>query len=532
MVTTMKNTRYLILAAALLAAVCGCEKRLDTAPTDSVGSEQIFQSAESALAAVNGIYRCMYMADWGTAWNAENGGIMAYILASDLMGEDHIQNKAGSGWFYYDYSYGISSDYTYSYGRQGQCWNFFYTLISNANNIIANEGKIQDDHELADYVVGQAFAIRAYCYLWLVQNYQQCDPSLPGVPLYTESTTINSKGKGRGTVQDVYNLINADLDEALARLGGASGAVQLQAAQQQPQAQPVVQQHPSHIDYYVAQGIKARALLVQKDYQGAQAAAMIAMERPGLQILPFAETVKINDVSKKNVMWGLAIQSDQALGSNGVYAHIDADANTTYANGAQFLISSWLYSQIPSTDARLAWWTAPLPEGEWVEKSSKKSYVQVKMVFKEASLGTGDYILMRVEEMALIVAEAACHLGDYQTAREYVAMVSSMRDANWQEHLAAMSNGSDYNSNTVSTVNNLMDYILLQRRIELWGEVSRMHDLQRLGLGVDRTYSYPDNNHSSQKKYPAGDKRFIYAIPLNEFDGNTALNPVTDQNPL
>ena len=77
-----------------------------------------------------------------------------------------------------------------------------------------------------------------------------------------------------------------------------------------------------------------------------------------------------------------------------------------------------------------------------------------------------------------------------------------------------------------------MDYILLQRRIELWGEVSRMHDLQRLGLGMDRTYSYPDNNHSSQKKYPAADKHFIYAIPLSEFDGNTALDPVADQNPL
>ncbi|MBR4882311.1 MAG: RagB/SusD family nutrient uptake outer membrane protein, partial [Bacteroidales bacterium] len=296
----MKKIRYLILWAALLATVCGCEKRLNTSPTDSVGSEQIFQSAESALAAVNGIYRCMYMSDWGTTWKAENGGIMAYTLASDLMGEDHIQNKAGSGWFYYDYAYGISSDYTYAYGRQGQCWNFFYTLISNANNIIANEGKIQDNPSLANYVVGQAFAIRAWCYLWLVQNYQQCDMSLPGVPLYTEPTTIESKGKGRGTVQDVYNLINADLDEALARLGGASGA-----AQQQPQAQqPLVQQHPSHIDYYVAQGIKARALLVQKDYQGAQAAAMAAMEKPGVQILPFAETAKVNDVSKRNVMWG------------------------------------------------------------------------------------------------------------------------------------------------------------------------------------------------------------------------------------
>lgn len=505
------------MSIAVLAVVSSCEDQLNTAPTASVGSEEIFKSANSALAAINGIYRCMYVDGWGAAWEAENGGIMAYILASDLMGEDHIQNKKGSGWFYYDYTFGISSDYTYSYGRQGQCWNFFYTLISNANNIIANEQKIQDDPSLANYVVGQAYAMRAYCYLWLIQNFQQCNPELPGVPVYTEPTTIESVGKGRGTVQDVYNRINDDLDEAIGRLSETN----------------VAQQHPSHIDVYVAQGIKARALMVQKDYPGALTAAKEALKKKGAAILPFSETTKVNDVAKKNVMWGLAIQSDQSLSSNGVYAHIDADANTTYSNGAQFLISSWLYEQIPATDARKAWWTAPLAEEDWVEKTSKKSYVQVKMVHKDASLGTGDYILMRMEEMALIAAEAACHEKDYTTAREYVAMVTSQRDSEYEQNLADIEDGFDVNSNTVSTINNLMDYILLQRRIELWGEVSRMHDLQRLGLGVDRSYTYPENNHTATKtKYAAGHKKFIYAIPLSEFDGNTALDPVEDQNPL
>lgn len=512
----MKKLIYLLLSIAVLSVGNSCEDQLNTAPTASVGSEQIFQSAESALTAINGIYRAMYVAEWGGAWQHENGGIMAYILASDLMGEDHIQNKSGSGWFYYDYTYGISSDYTYSYGRQGQCWNFFYTLISNANNIIANEEKIQDDPDKAKYVVGQAYAMRAYCYMWLVQNFQQSDPTLPGVPVYTEPTTIESKGKGRGTVQDVYDRINEDLESAIERLGATS----------------VEQQHPSHVDVYVAQGFKARALLMQKDYAGALVAAKAALEKPGAAILPFSETNKVNDVAKKNVMWGLAIQSDQSISNAGVYAHIDADGGGTYSNGAQFLISSWLYAQIPDTDARKAWWTAPLPQSEWVNGTSKKSYVQVKMVYKDASLGTGDYILMRMEEMALIAAEAACHQKDYTAAREYVAMVTSQRDSEYEENLNAVPDGFDYNTNTCSTINNLMDYILLQRRIELWGEVSRIHDLKRLGLGVDRTYTYPENNHVSKVNYAAGHKRLIYAIPLSEFDGNTALDPVDDQNPL
>ena len=139
---------------------------------------------------------------------------------------------------------------------------------------------------------------------------------------------------------------------------------------------------------------------------------------------------------------------------------------------------------------------------------------------------------MRVEEMALTAAEAACHLKDYTNARKYVAMVTSQRDTDYQANLDAVQDGYDYNTETSSTVNNLIDYILLQRRIELWGEVSRMHDLQRLGLGVNRDYSDTRNNHGSGGTYPAGYKRFIYAIPQGEFDGNDALDPSKDQNPL
>lgn len=512
----MRKYLYILSAAAILGLGTSCESQLETAPTDSLGSEQIFASANSALTAINGIYRAMYVAEWGSNWEHENGGIMAYIHASDLMGEDHIQNAQGSGWFFYDYLLDIAGDYTRSYGRQAQCWNFFYTLISNANNIIANEENIQDDPDLAKYVVGQAYAMRAYCYLWLVQNFQQPDPELPGVPVYTEPTTIESKGKGRGKVKDVYKRINDDLTEAITRLSATTTA----------------QQHPSHIDVYVAQGIKARALMVQKNYAEAALAAKEALKKPDGRILPFSETNKVNDVAKANVMWGLAVQTDQSPANAGIYAHMDADCGNTYATGAQFLISAWLYDTMPETDARRAWWTAPLPQNEWVEGTSKQSYVQVKLVYKDASLGTGDYVLMRMEEMALIVAEAACHDKDYTTAREYVAMVTSQRDSEWEANLAAVTDGFDINTQTSSTINNLMDYILFQRRVELWGEVSRMHDLQRLGLGVIRDYTYVGNNHLDQSSYEPKSKQFIYAIPQFEFDGNDALDPKVDQNPL
>ena len=514
----MKKLAYIILSITFLALNFGCADHLNTESTTSAKEDVIFSSASNAMASINGAYRSMYSMGWGSAWEHENGGIMAYITASDLMGEDRLMNNMGSGWFYMDYAYSILGDYTNSAGRQYQCWNFFYTLISNANYIIAHESDeaLQDDPDLANYLFGQAYAMRAYCYLWLVQNYQQNDPSLPGVPIYTEPTTIASKGKGRGTVQDVYDRINEDINTAISYFDNSS----------------VEQQHPSHIDKYVAYGIKARAMMVQHNYKEAVTAAKEALKKPGISM---AFTTTVNDVTADNVMWGLEILTDQAIGNAGIYAHMDADCGGTYCV-AQHLISSWLYNQIPATDSRRAWWTDPAEADEnSALPSYQKPYIQHKLVYKNVASGTGDYILMRAEEMALIVAEAACHDKDYTTAREYVKMVTSQRDSDYEANLAKYPDSNVITTETSSHIASLMDYILFQRRVELWGEFPRMQDLQRLGLPMHRNYSYQPNNHTTDGipyDYEAGYDGFIYAIPLEEFNGNTALNPETDQNPM
>ena len=516
----MKKLTYILLSVVLLATTFSCQDHLNTNPTTTADETTVFASASNAMAAMNGIYRLLYTYGWGGAsnWDHENGGIMAYIAAQDLMGEDRLMNDMGSGWFYMDYSYGIFGDYSSVLGRQYQVWNFFYTLISNANYIIAHESDeaLQDDPDLANYLFGQAYAMRAYSYLWLVQSYQQNDPSLPGVPIYTEPTTPESEGKGRGTVQDVYTRINEDINTAISYFENSA----------------TEQQHPSHIDKYVAYGIKARAMMVQHNYKEAVTAAKEALKKPGIS-MDFTETV--NDISATNVMWGLEILTDQAIGNAGIYAHMDADCGGTYCV-AQHLISSWLYDQIPATDSRRAWWTDPAE----VDKNSKlpsyqKPYIQHKLVYKNAASGTGDYILMRAEEMALIVAEAACHDKDYTTAREYVKMVTSQRDSDYEANLAKYPDSNVITTETSTQINSLIDYILFQRRVELWGEFPRMQDLKRLGLPMHRNYSYQPNNHTTDGipyDYEAGYDGFIYAIPLEEFNGNTALNPETDQNPL
>lgn len=519
---------FVLTALSAVLALAGCNKDfLETQPTDKGASEQIFEDSESALTAINGLYRLMYTGGWGDAWEAENGGLPAYILVFDLYAEDHLMDQSGSGWFYYDYAYDTWSDYTHKHGHSYNIWNFFYTLICNTNYIIAQEEALKGDEDMKNYVMGQAYAIRSMSYWWLANSFcfnggdasDARRTSVAGVPVYTEPTVAGSAGKGRGTIQETYDQINNDIDKAISYLEAYSGN----------------QLHKSHIDKYVAYGLKARAAMTQRDYTAALAAAEKAME--GASVADFTSGAPaINDVSAKNVLWGLAIQTDQAIGSWDIMDHMDADCKSTYSV-ARHLIGNWLYDEIPEGDGRLTWWTAPLPEEEWgvagTANGSKASYVQKKIVYINPTAMTGDHVLMRAEEMCLTAAEAACHLGQFAKARDYVEAVGEKRVAGYADRLAKYPDSKSITP-TTSGVLSLMDEILLQRRIELWGEYPRMFDLQRLDLGFRR--DWPESNHTedltaSKFNTEAGSQQFILHLPDSEFDANKALDRDTDQNP-
>ena len=512
---------FAIISLLALVTFTGCnEEFLETDPTDKVSGTAIFSSAENAMTAVNGLVRLLYVGGWGSSWAAENGGLPAYILVQDIKGEDHPMDGSGSGWFWYDYRYDTFGDWTGNAGHQYQMWNFFYTLISNANYILANED-MEGDADYKHYALGQAYALRSFCYMWLVQTYQQNGAvngtDLPGVPIYTAPTIAGSEGKGRGTVKDVYDQANADIDAAISHLEQSS----------------LGQLHKSHISLAAAYGIKARHALVQHDYATALAAAEKALQ--GQKLGSWDDIKVVNDVSKQNVMWGLAIQTDQAMGNYDIYNHMDADCKSTYSK-ARHLVSNWLYDEIPDTDVRKAWWTAPLPSDEWgtagTANGSKRSWCQKKLVYIDAGASTGDHILMRTEEMYLIAAEAACEQEKYAKAREYVSAVGSLRDSEYASRLAAKSDSKTLNSNTVGAVTTLMDEIFFQRRVELWSENPRMFDLQRRGLCFNRAWE--GTNHpqtcTAFTSIPAS-ANFILWIPQAEFDGNENMNADADQNP-
>ena len=279
---------------------------------------------------------------------------------------------------------------------------------------------------------------------------------------------------------DDYEL--DDIEKAIDLLGSISNKVQT---------------HISHIDYYVANGIKARICLTQHDYAGAATAAAEALKKPSLKVATIAELGGNNSVKTADVLWGMEIIADQSSGFASFFSHMDADAPGMYASKARQCISTGLYKLISDTDERkTAWFRGAIPSDEEKTASSYTSYCQIKFKMADYTTRTGDYLLMRAEEMILIKAEAECHQKEYGAARTTIKTLGNARDSKFEERLAARTDANTYNSDTNAPLETLMDEILFQRRVELWGEVGRIFDMQRLGLGYNRNYE--GSNHTEK----------------------------------
>lgn len=516
----MKKVFYIYTVIGLLL-FSSCADLLNTEPTDKVTGSVILKDATSAQTAINGVYRMLYVAGWSTSWGSENCGQTAINLLADLMAEDHLMKEQGQGWFFEDYRLNVHGDYSNKAGRPYSIWNYYYTIVSNVNYIIAAEETMEGDPVLKASVIGQAYAMRAFAYHYLIQLYQQTykgNETKPGVPLYAGPTVAGTEGAPRGTVQDVYTQINADINKAIDILGALDDKNQ---------------SHVSHVDYYVANGLKARTCLVQHDYAGAAKAAAEALKKPGLTIASIKDLGGNNSVKVSDVLWGVEIIPDQSSGFASFFSHMDADAPGMYAGKARQCISSGLYKLIPSTDDRkTAWFRGAIPSSEEVSASSKTSYCQLKFKMADYTTRTGDYLLMRAEEMVLIQAEAECHQAQYDQARATISILGTMRDKQFEERLATRTNANTFNEDSNAPLQTLLDEILFQRRVELWGEAGRIFDLQRLGKGYSRVYE--GSNHTqtvTTKNTKQASPLFILPIPQSEIDGNENIT-AADQNPI
>ena len=492
------------------------EDQLETSPSTAVATGEMTNSAGSAIAAMDGIYRLLYCTGYTTSWEHEENGLTAINLAADVMGEDHIMQAGGSGWFWYDYRYQVKGDYTNTAGRPYGVWNFFYTLIANANYVTAAENTMEGYPSDVKYVVGQAYAMRAFSYFMLAQWYARTlvgHEGEPCVPIYTEPTDKNTQGKPRETVAAVYKQIDSDIAKAEELLAATEHA----------------RNSKSHVTLAVAYGFHARIAQVEEKWADAKKYAELAIEaakKEGLDIQELSQFKGLNKVSANNVMWGVNIIADQTQQYASFYTHMDADLGKYGAN-ARMQITRDLYAKMGEKDARRAWWN---PEDS---HNGSNGYQQEKFKFSSQATWEGDYIFMRVEEMYLVKAEAECMLGDDAAAQATLAAYMKYRDPEYK----CEKTGKDLGVTTDILTGSLREEILIQRRIELWSEFGRIYDIRRTHQGFIRTeeQGHPSSARSSSLMKATADPesyKWVMVIPQSEFDGNANMDDTKDQNPF
>ena len=481
---------------ALALGSCGSDY-LDTEYTRHLDAESAGEAAgRNPDVFLNGMW------SWQVeyTYNHDTFGLMSVLLAKEMMSEDIA--IAAFHFFGYDYDF---DNREYNYRRTKQDWELFYTDIAKANEIISlypEGGQTANEKGL----LGQALAIRGMAYTYLPQIYQtymnqdgSINREAAGVPILlttADGYTLDELDalKGRNTVGMVLDQAEKDLTAAVKNLS--------ESGYERPTK--------NYVDLSVAQGLLARYYLLTQQWDKAASAANAA--RQGYTQRGNAELHDgFMSLSTNDVMWGFIHTPETETTYASYFSHI-SNLTPGYAGlgYSPKLIDARLYSQIADDDYRKSLFNDA--EGDPTQKMPGAQLPYANLKFGNTGDWCMHYIFMRAAEMVLIEAEALVRQGKGAEAAIVLGELMSNRQPSWSKSSVTL------------------DDILLQRRIELWGEGFAYFDLKRNNLGIDRNYEGSNHLAGYLHTIPAFDKRWTYQIPQGEMQENSHIQD-SEQNP-
>ncbi|SEQ75635.1 RagB/SusD family nutrient uptake outer membrane protein [Pedobacter rhizosphaerae] len=495
---------FAVLLVVLIAPSCKKEY-LQTQPTNQVSLEEIFSTTTNATSVLNGIYSYMFTRTTATTTNVQGKpGVGGILLGIDFMGED--LHQAAATWFTSTGEGNYVAPRNDTHPSNTYYYRTFYRMINNANYLLEYIDAATGSDADKNRIKAEAYTIRAYAYSYLVQFYGTryiagAPNNQLGVPLVLKVADV---AMPRVSVEQVYAQIISDLDKAIA-------------------LNLTTKVNKTHADVWVAKGLRARVALTMQDYPNAIKYAKEVIDGGRYPLMSQADyQIGFNNNTLSEFMWCAMPTTEQGDTFGSFYAQIAYNANTTYMRGTPKMINKALYDQIGANDVRKKMWepspTAanfPLPTTAFTRRAYMSRKFSVKTV-GDPSLG--DVPWMRSAEMHLILAEAYARSGQTALAQSALFALVSKRD------LTAVQ--------STKTGTALTDEIMINRRVELWGEGFRYLDLKRLNLPLDRSTAnvpnYVSASVSEVVSIPAGDPRFLFLIPRDELNANPNIGP---QNP-
>ena len=546
-----KRIIYLILPCLLLIHT-GCEEEfLELTPTDAIAADDALATTGNMRLVINGLHRLLYAQSQVILPGGSStfSGEHYWISADDAIVGNVIHSAPSNGWLRAELQWNAHTLPTD--GINFHMWYQRYHIIASASAIInkVEEDGIPVDGDLAD-ILGQAYAYRAYAYYQLIthfaKGYLVGNPATdPGVPLQTGTEPPYTSGP-RASVQEIYDLMNTDIEESIAFF---------------QQANPRCTGTPdckSNLNLNTAYGLKARIAITSGDWEAAAQAA--AQARIGYPLMSETEWKSgFNTLDLPEVIWGSNVISTETVFFRSYFYLMSNTFNGSQNRGNPKIFNQAVYNQIPDTDYRkdvvlpLAPNTNPsanndqggtnpiqdpnyvdLPRERFFEvRDSIRSvygtnstghqlhpYMHYKM--KNRNPGTidpDDIILMRSSEMYLIEAEAHAMQGNISASQAALQELVGERN-------------TAYDATAFATPEALMDEIKFQWYVEMFGEGFGYENHIRWDEPLDLTGSGADLGYYGdgfQQAAPSSNENWIWKIPQAEIDANPNLTEA-DQN--
>ena len=530
----------LLVGMSLTASSCG-EDFLDTAPTSSTGASDAVGTTANATKALNGIAKIMTTQQYffGQGFAGENN-IMAHY--ENYPSENYLFNLYASGWSpIHNQEFHSQTNSIYD----AYAWYYYYTIIGNANTIIANIDDADGTEADKAFIKASALTFRAYafeklahyyCWRWQDSN----NGASQGLVLRLDESTGSMP---YSTLAETYTQIYKDLDDAIS-LYTQSGKNREAAEVWMP-------------NINVAHAVYARAALTKQDYTKALSEAKLARQNYPLMsnsdyqagfCNPTGEWIFgcFGGSQENNWYWSYGVQ----FACNGYYA-------STQQTGAG-AIGRELINRIPNNDARKALfltedkfsgynfndgsamdlsygilgmgseaaadqlWEDAAAYCQKMAVSGLEAPYQAGYMYLGGQLkfyvfdtpGVSYLPFIRSSEMVLIEAEASYFLHDEPAAQ--AALVDLNKTSGRNPEYTCTKTGD-------ALWNEIMDY----RELELWGEGFAWSDYKRWNRPVVRKgFADGGNAHISiATTIPAdGANKWTWDIPLAETDYNDALN--------
>ena len=551
----MKKILISVACVVFAALLCGCNKQMTTNDATKVPSEVFTSSTAGLNQLLTGTYRSFLMGTGAYGQDrASYQGVSGFLMLYDMMGSDICVNtNYGSS---PEHVYKLEPSRTQAADGAHHIWEHMYNVINMANIIIDYAPEATGSDAEKNALIGQALAMRGYCYFHLLLNYQQTyaiAKAKRGVILRLHAD--DDPNTPFSTVEECYAQVVSDLKEAETKLAGFT------------------RDEKWALDASVAAGMLARVYQVMGDWKGAYAEASKVYQKYGTLMSKEQWCSGMDHLMEEGcaeLVWGCKYTNLSNVSSNTVFNNW-YNFDPSYGEGMttgplyHFLcnyVDQTFVDLFEGDDTDYRGTKCTKTEGVTDEdeinvmfwhrtNNDLGNYNDKKWAYnKLKSYGDGTYEghtnsnhsygfdvpMMRGSEMLLIMAEAAAHDASLGNA---------------QNLLNKLQNARQVKNPTVASGDALLEAIYVERRKELLGEgVTGSYDLLRLQRPLVRKAACAANNYAGhfswgmtnldgyngsdaepQGTIPSNDYRFICQIPQLEMTNNKAISE-SDQNPL